>query len=101
MNPLFSIGPESVAIVEAHDKAQILVALAGVFARAYGLDAAQVLEHLEERERLGSTGFGRGCGHCASPSVEMISLTFSPSYWMTSVVLKLGAPLALTPSSCR
>lgn len=60
MNPLFSITPESVAFVTAEDKPAILRALSDVFARAYDLDRAQVLDRLEEREKLGSTGFGRG-----------------------------------------
>jgi PTS system nitrogen regulatory IIA component len=71
MNPLFSVSPQSVAIIEAADKAAILRALANVFARAYGLDAALVLERLEEREKLGSTGFGRGVAipHARFPGV--------------------------------
>ena len=60
MNALFSISPESVAFVAAGDKPAILRALSDVLARAYDLDAASVLDHLEEREKLGSTGFGRG-----------------------------------------
>ena len=60
MSPLFSMKPEAVAIIDAADKQAILERLSETFARSWGLDAAQVLEHLEERERLGSTGFGRG-----------------------------------------
>jgi len=60
MNALFSVSPQAVAIVEAADKPAILRALAEMFARAYALDAALVFERLEERETLGSTGFGRG-----------------------------------------
>lgn len=60
MNPLFSLKPESVAIVDASDKPAILQQLARTFAEAWGLDQAAVLEQLEEREKLGSTGFGRG-----------------------------------------
>lgn len=60
MSPLFSIKPEAVAIIDAADKHAILARLSRTFATSYGLDADQVLEHLEERERLGSTGFGRG-----------------------------------------
>jgi PTS system nitrogen regulatory IIA component len=52
--------PESVAILDAADKPAILEALSRTFARGWGLDAAEVREQLEERERLGSTGFGRG-----------------------------------------
>ena len=60
MSPLYSVVPESVAIVDAADKNAILQQLAQAFARSWDLDAGEVLEHLEERERLGSTGFGRG-----------------------------------------
>jgi PTS system nitrogen regulatory IIA component len=60
MSPLFSMKPEAVAIIDAADKQAILGQLSETFASSWGLDAAQVLEHLEERERLGSTGFGRG-----------------------------------------
>ena len=60
MSPLFSIKPEAVAIIDAADKHAILHKLSETFAASYGLDADLVLEHLEERERLGSTGFGRG-----------------------------------------
>lgn len=52
--------PESVAIIDASDKLAILEALSRTFARAWNLDADKVLEQLQERERLGSTGFGRG-----------------------------------------
>lgn len=52
--------PEAVAIVEAGDKQTIMVALAHAFADGWKLDEELVLERLEERERLGSTGFGRG-----------------------------------------
>jgi PTS system nitrogen regulatory IIA component len=60
MSPLFSMMPESVAILDAADKQAILDALSRTFARSWGLDADEVREQLEERERLGSTGFGRG-----------------------------------------
>jgi len=52
--------PEAVAIIDAADKQAILEQLSRTFAASWNLDAAQVLEQLEERERLGSTGFGRG-----------------------------------------
>jgi len=60
MSPLFSIKPEAVAIVDAADKHAILQRLSQAFAASYGLDREQVLDALEDRERLGSTGFGRG-----------------------------------------
>ena len=60
MSPLFSMKPEAVAVIDAADKQSILEQLSEAFARSWGLDSGEVLEHLEERERLGSTGFGRG-----------------------------------------
>jgi len=71
MSPLFSIKPEAVAIIDAADKQAILEHLSRTFAVSYGLDAAEVLEYLEERERLGSTGFGRGVAipHARVPGI--------------------------------
>ncbi|VVT03376.1 PTS sugar transporter subunit IIA [Erythrobacter sp. EC-HK427] len=60
MTAEYLLKPESVAIVAAATKAEILAELAQVFARAWELDAETVQEKLEEREKLGSTGFGRG-----------------------------------------
>ncbi|MEO6389175.1 MAG: PTS sugar transporter subunit IIA [Croceibacterium sp.] len=60
MSPLFSMTPESVAIFGAADKQAILAELSCMFAHSWNLDSAEVLELLDERERLGSTGFGRG-----------------------------------------
>jgi len=60
MNAQFSIKPEAIALVALAEKASILQALADRFATAWGLDAVQVAEQLDEREQLGSTGFGRG-----------------------------------------
>lgn len=78
MSPLFTIKPESVAIVGAATKPQILEALALRFAAAYGLDASEVLERLQEREHLGSTGFGRGVAiphaRVAGPRRPMVAL---------------------------
>ena len=59
MNSFFSINPRAVGIVQAGSRDAALAALAGLFARAYELDGGRVHDCLEERERLGSTGFGR------------------------------------------
>lgn len=59
MTALFSLKPDAVECLRAGTKQAILEALAARFAASYGLDAVDVLERLEEREKLGSTGFGR------------------------------------------
>lgn len=60
MTGLFTLFPEAVGTISADSKDAILRQLAETFAGVYGLDAAGLLERIEERERLGSTGFGRG-----------------------------------------
>ena len=72
MTALFLIDPSAVRITRAETKQQILVALADCFATVYALDAANVLERMEDRERLGSTGFGRGV---AIPHARLDGLT--------------------------
>lgn len=57
---LYSLRPEAVAVAEVSGKDAILSLLAERFAQVYDLDADVVLERIEDRERLGSTGFGRG-----------------------------------------
>jgi PTS system nitrogen regulatory IIA component len=60
MEVTFKLLPEAVWIEALTGKRAILAALADRFAQVYQLDRATVLEGLEEREALGSTGFGRG-----------------------------------------
>ena len=60
MNPYFILLPEAVVSGRAESKAVILDQLAACFAKVYRLDHAAVLARIEQRERLGSTGFGRG-----------------------------------------
>lgn len=53
--------PEAVkAGVSASNKKQVFQMLADIAAKAYGVEASDVVERLTERERLGSTGFGGG-----------------------------------------
>ena len=68
----FVLKPESVALTSAATKQDVLERMAAVFAEAWALDAATVLEALEERERLGSTGFGRGVAipHARIPGIR-------------------------------
>ena len=60
MTAIFTLLPEAVCTISAESKQVILDRLAKCFAGVYGLDPVLVLERLEEREKLGSTGFGRG-----------------------------------------
>jgi nitrogen PTS system EIIA component len=69
---LYQLRPEAVAIAEVSSKAAILSLLAERFAKVYRLDANVVLERIEERETLGSTGFGRGVAipHARIPGLK-------------------------------
>ena len=60
MNAHFLLDPAAVAIVDVTSKDAIFEQLAALFAESYGVEATKVLEGLQEREALGSTGFGRG-----------------------------------------
>ena len=60
MTALFTLLPEAVGTIGADSKQAILEQLAARFATIYSLDPVLVLERIEEREKLGSTGFGRG-----------------------------------------
>ena len=72
MEALYKMVPEAVAVLHAEDKPAILKALAEVFARAYDLRSEDVLDYLDEREKLGSTGFGRGVAipHARFPALQ-------------------------------
>lgn len=56
----------------APSKYAVLSQLSDLFSSVYGLDAADILERLEQREALGSTGFGKGIAipHCRSGDVK-------------------------------
>ncbi|MFL0355160.1 PTS sugar transporter subunit IIA [Erythrobacter sp. GH1-10] len=77
--------PEAVAIDRLETKSQVLAHISQAFAEVYGLDQTEVLEGLEQREALGSTGFGRGVAipHCRSAAVKRPTL----------VLLKLEQPV--------
>ncbi len=64
--------PEAVRIASVKDKNDALSQAADVFAEVYSLDGHAILDGLEEREKLGSTGFGRGVAipHCRSDQVS-------------------------------
>jgi PTS system nitrogen regulatory IIA component len=86
MTALFTLLPEAVGTIRADDKAAILQLLAQRFAVVYGLDPVGVLERIEERERLGSTGFGRGV---AIPHARIDGLARP-----VAVFLRLESPVA-------
>lgn len=64
--------PEAVATMRGGAKGRVLEQLAGLFAGAYGLDESDVLDGLEARETLGSTGFGKGVAipHCRNAAAR-------------------------------
>jgi PTS system nitrogen regulatory IIA component len=86
MSALFTILPEAVGMIRADDKPAILQLLAERFGGVYGLDPVMVLERIEERERLGSTGFGRGV---AIPHARLEGIARP-----VAVCLRLEAPVA-------
>lgn len=72
MTAFYKLVPEAFAVCEAETKADVLEALAATFAGAYGLPADDTFEALDEREKLGSTGFGRGVAipHARLPQIH-------------------------------
>ena len=86
MTAIFTLLPEAVGTIRAESKAGILAELASRFSRVYDLDKSLVQERIEERERLGSTGFGRGV---AIPHARLPDLARP-----MAVFLRLTAPVA-------
>lgn len=76
MNVNLVVLPEAVTFARLDAKSKVFTALAASFAKAYGLDEAGVLEGLETREMLGSTGFGRGIAipHCRLAGIKRPTL---------------------------
>lgn len=77
MDVNIAIRPEAVVLgfqdkAGAPSKHAVLVRLSEIFGTVYGLDATDILDGLEQREALGSTGFGRGVAipHCRSALVK-------------------------------
>ncbi|MDN3646882.1 PTS sugar transporter subunit IIA [Pontixanthobacter aestiaquae] len=85
MNVNVKIVPEAVGIISADSKEAILTALAQQFAEVYGVNSDSVLESLEEREALGSTGFGRGV---AIPHARVDTISMP-----VAVLFRLDAPV--------
>ncbi len=76
MDVNLALSPQAIALARLDSKPKVLQRTAEVLAEAYGLNADAVLESLESREALGSTGFGRGVAipHCRSKDVRRPSL---------------------------
>lgn len=72
MNVNFKLQPEAFVSARVETRSDVLSRIAAIFAEVYSLDKAAVLDGLEEREALGSTGFGRGVAipHCRSNAVK-------------------------------
>lgn len=85
MTALFTLTPEAVGTIHANTKSEILGQLAQRFAAVYALDASMIRERIEEREKLGSTGFGRGVAipHARIPDIAC----------PVAVFLRLAAPV--------
>ncbi len=86
MTALFTLDQQAVRVVRADTKQQILTDLSRCFAEVYALDPDMVIEGIEERERLGSTGFGRGV---ASPHARSAGVS-AP----VAAFLRLETPVA-------
>ena len=59
-----ALSPQAIAVARLDSKPKVLARMAQLLSEAYGLDESEVLEGLEAREALGSTGFGRGVARC-------------------------------------
>ena len=72
MPALFTLLPEAVGTTIADGKPAIIDQLAARFATVYALDSTAVRERVVARERLGSTGFGRGVAipHARMPGLD-------------------------------
>lgn len=93
MNDLFALLPEAVIAVDADSKDIILSRLSELFAKVYDLDHQAVLTRITEREKLGSTGFGR---RIAIPHARMAGLT-KP----VAVFMRLNAPVEFDAADGR
>ena len=74
------------AALSVSSKKQLFQRLADMAARAYGLNAGEVFDRLNERERLGSTGFGGGVAipHAKIPGLDHVC----------GLVVRLETPIA-------
>lgn len=93
MDVNLALSPQAFLFDRIDSKAKVLAALAELLAGAYGLDRIEVLENLEAREALGSTGFGRGVAipHCRSKDIRRPSLA----------LIRLEAPIDFAAADSR
>jgi PTS system nitrogen regulatory IIA component len=85
MNAIFKLLPEAIWVAAPADKPTILAQLATRFAQDNALDETAVHEGLQEREALGSTGFGRSV---ALPHARIDGLARP-----VAALMKLAAPV--------
>lgn len=85
MDVNLALSPQAIAFARIDAKPKVFIEIAQLLADAYGLDAGEVLENIEAREALGSTGFGRGVAipHCRSKDIRRPSLA----------LIRLDAPI--------
>jgi PTS system nitrogen regulatory IIA component len=78
MSSHFNFVPEAVGLADAANKSQALEEMAALFSRVYGIDLALLTERLNEREAMGSTGFGRGVAipHARVPGLSRPAAAF-------------------------
>lgn len=93
MDVNLALTPQAILFDRIDSKPKVLAKLAELFAAAYGLDQREVLENLEAREALGSTGFGRGVAipHCRSKDIRRPSLA----------LIRLEAPIDFAAADSR
>lgn len=93
MDVNLDFSPQAVAFARIDTKPKVLAHIAHLLADAYGLDAGALLENLEAREVLGSTGFGRGVAipHCRSRDIRRPSLA----------VIRLEQPIDFAAADAR
>ncbi|MCR9178635.1 PTS sugar transporter subunit IIA [Erythrobacter sanguineus] len=93
MDVNLALSPQAIQFDRIDSKAGVLAAIAQLLADAYDLDREELLENLEAREALGSTGFGRGVAipHCRSKNVRRPSLA----------LIRLDQPLEFAAADAR
>lgn len=78
MSSHFNFVPEAVGLADAAAKPEAIEAMAELFSRVYGIELGLLTERLNEREAMGSTGFGRGVAipHARVPGLKRPSAGF-------------------------